>query len=138
HHAWIRWSAFHATRPGIDWERTLGRFPVEQELRMLFAAWGERATLLWLAPYTPPGQAQDPLDHAPFTIEQRVLAGCQRHGWSCGSTSAPHALFAARGTVPFGFPNWGRNVFHLNPDGHQATGLLLARELERLTQHGLL
>ena len=104
---------------------------VEDELDAVMAAHGGRATVLYLAAFDP----RAPL--VPTAIEQRVTARCRARGWSCVNLRQGFPEFATTHSAPYGFPNTGFNVGHMNAAGHSLAGDLLADELARVHRDGL-
>lgn len=102
-------------------------YPLETELGLLRALYGDRITFLFL-----------PLFDKPLENEElRFDRYCRATNVSCVNFRASFAEFQRTGTAPYGFPNSGFGGGHLNPDGHAAVARLLANELRRLQQHGI-
>ena len=97
--------------------------PIEEELDLLFRAWDDRLTLLYLSET----DADDP-------TEERVRRYCARVDASCRFTRAGFLDLKSRGHNPYGFSNTYPGVGHMNAEGHAVAGRLLADELARI--HG--
>ena len=119
-------SAPAASPPSVE------AYPVAEEVRLLAEAFEHRLTLVFIPPY------DESVAHVATPFEREVLEGCRVSAISCVSAGPSWNDFARTGHTPFGFPNSGWNAGHLNPDGHAAVGRILADELERLMERGLL
>lgn len=106
-------------------------YPIQAALDLLFAAYNDRLSIVFLA------RADERAPNVASEVEQIVLNDCQQKRRSCVSTRAENAKLLETGNVPYGHPNVGRNVGHLNALGHEAVGKTLARELKQLRDHGL-
>ena len=95
--------------------------PVEEELDLLFKAWEDRLTLLFISAM----DANDP-------TEERVRGYCERHHASCVFTRSRFLDLQARGHDPYGFSNTYPGEGHMNAHGHALAGRLLADELTRI------
>jgi lysophospholipase L1-like esterase len=102
-------------------------FPLERELSLLRAAYGNRITFLFLPLFNKPVENE----------ETRFDRYCRMTQTSCVNFRASFEEFQRSGTAPYGFPNSRFAFGHLNPAGHAAAARLLANELRRLQQHGL-
>jgi lysophospholipase L1-like esterase len=130
---WRRWRPFHAEGVQPRPNPVAGaQPPVEDELAALAQAYGNRITFLYMAVFDPAHP------EATSEIERQVEEVCARRGFSLVNIRRFFPEFAGGGTSPYGLPNAGFNVGHLNPGGHDAVARELARELERLSGHGLL
>jgi hypothetical protein len=103
------------------------RFPLERELTLLRASYGNRITFLFLPLFNKPVEDE----------ETRFDRYCRATQSSCVNFRASFEEFQRTGTAPTGFPNSRFAYGHLNPAGHAAVARLLASELRRLQQHGL-
>lgn len=95
--------------------------PVEEELDLLFQAWENRLTLLFIS-------GTDTND----TTEERVRNYCERHRASCVFTRNSFLDLKARGHEPYGFSNTYLGEGHMNAHGHAVAGRVLAEELTRI------
>jgi lysophospholipase L1-like esterase len=130
---WRRWTPFRADAPvRSPAPAPGGELPVEEELDAVAGAYRGRVTFLYMAAFDParPERSSD--------LERRVEEICERRGFSLVNLRRTFPDFARRGAAPYGLPNGGFNVGHLNPEGHQAVAAELAREIERLAAGGLL
>lgn len=105
---------------------------LNEALETLHRAYHGRLTFLFLADFDPRAPSR------PKQVEAVFDAACEKNGWSCVNLRQSYEGFAARRVAPYGFANTGYNVGHLNAGGHAAAAELLAREMERLSAHGLL
>lgn len=102
-------------------------YPLEHELGLMRASYGNRITFLFLPLFDKPVENE----------ELRFDRYCRATHQSCVNFRASFEEFQRTGTAPYGFPNSGFGGGHLNPAGHVAVARLLANELRRLQQHGL-
>lgn len=105
---------------------------VAAQLGAVATAYRDRVTFLLLLPFDP----FVPMRRT--SVEEAFRTACRFHGWSCLSLRSEYDRFAAEHTSPYGFPNSGFNVGHMNPLGHKVAADLLARELRRLHTDALL
>lgn len=104
-------------------------YPVRLALELLLRAYQGRVTLVLLPRFRPGGA------HQPSDVEQIFQDVCALR--SCVHLGPAFSSFAARRATPYGFPNRGFNVGHLNHAGHGAVAAALAGELLRLRSHGI-
>ena len=102
-------------------------YPVERELGLLRASYGNRITFLFLPLFDKPVESE----------EVRFDRYCQATHLSCVNLRASFEEFQRTGTAPYGFSNSSFGSGHLNRAGHVAVARLLANELRRLQQNGL-
>jgi hypothetical protein len=117
-------AAYEAGLP--NW--TQRRWPTEELLDRMRAAYGGRVTFLYL-PF---------FDAQPTPTEERFVAWCQTHAVSCIDFREAFPPFREAGRAPYGFANSGHfAVGHLNAAGHAVVGKWLALELQHVRQRGL-
>jgi hypothetical protein len=107
-------------------------YPIAQAIDLLFRAYRDRLSIVFLADYSEssPASVSD--------VEHAVLQACRARQRSCVSTRDENQQFVGTGDVPYGHPNVGRNVGHLNTRGHEAVANTIAAELMRLRKSGIL
>src|SRR5207248_1817035 len=128
---WRRWRPFHAEGPPPRPSPEAGAEPpVEDELAALAQAYGQRITFLYMAAF----DRSHPQDRS--EIERQVEEVCARRGFSLVNIRRFFPEFVRAGSSPYGLPNAGFNVGHLNEDGHEAVAREVAREIERLSGRG--
>jgi hypothetical protein len=121
-----------AARPSTDQRATVSDTRIVAELAATRGAYDGHVTFLFLSPFDP--KAPD----VPSRVEGVFTDACRANGWSCVALRSGYAAFAARHAAPYGFPNSGFNVGHMNPEGHRLAADLLAGELRRLRADALL
>lgn len=104
-------------------------YPVAQALDALYAAYDQRLTLVYLSSFER-GPSVD-------AVENVVMDHCRSRRRSCVALREEFPSFWETGGAPYGHPNNGFNVGHLNAVGHAAVGRVLARELRRIHDDGL-
>jgi hypothetical protein len=131
---WHGWRPFHAEGPAIPRRNAMPGVepPIEEELAAVAEAHGGRVTFLYLAAFDPAHP------EASSEVERRIEEICARRGFSLVNLRRAFPPFARAGASPYGLPNHGFNVGHLNEDGHQAVAREVAAEIERLAGRGLL
>ncbi|MGC4079577.1 MAG: hypothetical protein QM702_21550 [Rubrivivax sp.] len=104
-------------------------YPVAGALDALFAAYDERLTVVYLSQFKERSQVD--------AVEETAMAHCRAKRRSCVALREEFPAFFQTGGAPYGHPNKGFNVGHLNAVGHAAVGRVLARELKRIHDDGL-
>jgi hypothetical protein len=112
-------------------ETDASQFPIGEALDTLFKAYDGRLTVVFLSRYAEDASAP------PSPVEDVVAQHCRIAARSCVHLHTEFASFRGVGSAPYGHPNNGFNVGHLNALGHAAVGRVLARELLRLHGNGL-
>jgi hypothetical protein len=112
---------FQASRQRAT-EPTTVDAPVEEELDLLFAAYDNHVTVLFLSAAL---AEEDP-------IEERVKRHCAHTRASCVFTRTEFLALRTDGRDAYGFFNSHAGIGHLNEHGHAIAGALLARELFRV------
>lgn len=105
---------------------------IEEELDLLFGAWSNQLTLLFLEPaeqFLPAVDAE-----ARNVVLERVRRYCEHRRASCVFTTEAFAVLRAQGREPCGFSNTYVGTGHLNARGHAAAGRLLANEIMRIRE----
>ncbi len=105
---------------------------IAAELDAVATAYRGRVTFLLLPTFDP----DHPSNQTP--TEEAYRSACAQHAWSCLSLRDGFERFAVERASPYGFPNSGFNVGHMNPRGHRLAAELLTRELRALHADALL
>lgn len=106
--------------------------PVDEEMRLLRSAWGDRLIVLYLPPFTP-GDLR-----TPGQTEMQAEAAARRAGIRFRSLREEFPELEKRRAAPYGFSNSALNTGHWNADGHAAGARVLRSEFLDLRSHGLL
>ena len=122
---------FHAVaaQPGPEerqHEEDLGKYPLDDEMRLLAEAYDGRLTLLYLARFDPNKPSKE-------TETERTLHGlAEKNGVPFISLRKKFPELAAAGLAPYGFSNTRFNWGHWNRYGHRAAAELLFEECQEL------
>jgi hypothetical protein len=106
---------------------------VEEALEQMRIAYDGRLTIVNL-PYV----ELMPARIVEFDATRRLFEYCARTGLSCVEPTEEFLALGRAYKAPYGFTNSTFNFGHMNADGHKAVATVLARELQRLRDNGLL
>lgn len=126
---------FHATveaAPKSRPEQETEKYPLEDEMKLLAAAYDRRLTLLYLPNFDPLNPSNE------SETEKKLQELAAKEGVRFVSLREKFPALAGAGHAPYGFSNTRFNWGHWNRSGHEAAAAVLFEESRQLEAQGKL